>query len=118
MREVVIVSGSRTAIGTFGNGLKDVPVAELGAIVMKEVLKKAGLRPAANGQMAENTPDKLKDKGLTELEEKACDWDDSATPIAIEEVIMGNVLQAGQGQNPSRQAMIRRVSPRRPRPSA
>ena len=47
MREVVIVSGSRTAIGTFGSGLKDVPVVELGGIVMKDVLKKANLKPVA-----------------------------------------------------------------------
>jgi acetyl-CoA C-acetyltransferase len=41
MKEVVVVSGSRTAIGNFGGGLKDVPVVELGATVMKDVLKKA-----------------------------------------------------------------------------
>ena len=34
-------------------------------------------------------------------------WDKAAAPVAIDEVIMGNVLQAGQGQNPARQAMIR-----------
>ena len=33
MREVVIVSGSRTAVGTFGGGLKDVPVVDLGGFV-------------------------------------------------------------------------------------
>ena len=41
------------------------------------------------------------------LEEKGADWDEYATPVAIDEVIMGNVLQAGQGQNPARQAMIK-----------
>ncbi len=40
MQEVVIVSGSRTAIGTFGGGLKDVPVTQLGAVVMKDVFKR------------------------------------------------------------------------------
>ena len=43
MKEVVIVSGSRTAIGNFGGALMNVPVVELGAVVMKDVLKKAGL---------------------------------------------------------------------------
>ena len=44
MNEVVIVSGSRTAIGTFGGGLKDVPVTELGSVVMKDVFKRADLK--------------------------------------------------------------------------
>ena len=39
MKDVVIVSGSRTAIGNFGGGLKDIPVIELGAVVLKDVLK-------------------------------------------------------------------------------
>jgi acetyl-CoA C-acetyltransferase len=106
MREVVIVSGSRTAIGTFGSGLKDVPVVELGGIVMKDVLKKANLKPVAGVAALESAPDKLKNQGITDLEEKSYDWDGSAAEIAIDEVIMGNVLQAAQGQNPARQAMI------------
>ena len=72
MREVVIVSAVRTAIGTFGGSLKDVPAAELGAIVIKEAVSKAGIKP--------------------EL---------------VEEVVMGNVIQAGQGQNVARQAAIK-----------
>lgn len=40
MREVVIVSGSRTPIAAFGGALKSVPVVELGSIVIKDVLKK------------------------------------------------------------------------------
>ena len=72
MREVVIVSAVRTAIGTFGGSLKDVPAAELGAIVIKEAVNKAGIKP--------------------EL---------------VEEVVMGNVIQAGQGQNVARQAAIK-----------
>ncbi|MDM8526014.1 acetyl-CoA C-acetyltransferase [Desulfococcaceae bacterium HSG8] len=107
MREVVIVSGSRTAIGTFGGSLKTVPVVELGSVVMKDVLKKAGLKPVPSEEMKANAPDKLKDQGIIDLEKKGYDWDDSAAPVAIDEVIMGNVLQAGQGQNPARQAMIR-----------
>ena len=106
MREVVIVSGSRTAIGTFGSGLKDVPVVELGGIVMKDVLKKANLKPVAGVVAMETVPDKLKDQGITDLEKKSYDWDAAAAEITIDEVIMGNVLQAAQGQNPARQAMI------------
>ena len=106
MREVVIVSGSRTAIGTFGSGLKDVPAVELGAIVIKDVLKKANLKPVAGVVAMETVPDKLKDQGITDLEKKSYDWDVAAAEIAIDEVIMGNVLQAAQGQNPARQAMI------------
>jgi acetyl-CoA C-acetyltransferase len=106
MREVVIVSGSRTAIGTFGSGLKDVPVAELGGIVMKDVLKRANLKPVAGVAAMQSAPDKLRDQGITDLEKKSYDWDATAAEIAIDEVIMGNVLQAGQGQNPARQAMI------------
>ncbi|MGD8444747.1 MAG: acetyl-CoA C-acetyltransferase [Desulfobacterales bacterium] len=106
MREVVIVSGSRTAIGTFGSGLKDVPVVELGGIVMKDVLKKANLKPVAGAVAMETAPDKLKDHGITDLEKRSYDWDAAAAEIAIDEVIMGNVLQAAQGQNPARQAMI------------
>jgi acetyl-CoA C-acetyltransferase len=112
MREVVIVSGSRTAIGSFGGALMNVPVVELGAVVMKDVLKKAGLRPFADDAMKANAPDKLKGQGLIELEKKSYSWDDQATPIAIDEVIMGNVLQAGQGQNTARQAMIRAGLPK------
>ena len=106
MREVVIVSGSRTAIGNFGGGLKSVPVVELGAIVMKDVLQRAGLRPVAGEQMNAFAPDKLQGRGLIELEKKYSDWDDSSAPVTIDEVIMGNVLQTGQGQNPARQAMV------------
>jgi len=106
MKEVVVVSGSRTAIGNFGGGLMKVPVVELGAIVMKDVLKKANLKPVANAATMEAAPDKLKDQGLIELEKKSYDWSDDAAEVAIDEVIMGNVLQTAQGQNPARQAMI------------
>ncbi|MGL5244759.1 MAG: acetyl-CoA C-acetyltransferase [Sarcina sp.] len=72
MREVVIVSAVRTAIGTFGGSLKDVSAADLGAVVIKEALNKA-----------------------------------SISPKVVEEVIMGNVIQAGLGQNVARQAAIK-----------
>ena len=72
MREVVIASAVRTAIGTFGGSLKDVPAAELGAIVIKEAVNRAGIKP--------------------EL---------------VNEVVMGNVIQAGLGQNVARQAAVK-----------
>lgn len=43
-REVVIVSACRTAVGSFGGSLKDVPTPELGAVVIKEALHRAGLK--------------------------------------------------------------------------
>jgi len=112
MKDVVVVSGSRTAVGSFGGGLKTVPVVELGATVMQDVFKRAGLRPVKSDQMEAWAPDKLKGKGVIELEEQYSSWDDSATPVAVDEVIMGNVLQAAQGQNPARQAMIRAGIPK------
>ncbi|CEP66670.1 Thiolase [Moorella glycerini] len=72
MDNVVILSAVRTAIGSFGGTLKDIPAVELGAIVIKEALHRAGIEP---GQ--------------------------------VDEVILGNVLQAGLGQNPARQAAIK-----------
>jgi acetyl-CoA C-acetyltransferase len=112
MKEVVIVSGSRTAIGNFGGSLQSVPVVELGALVIKDALKRAGLRPVAGPQMEADAPDKLKGRGLIELEKQSQDWDAAAAPVTIDEVIMGNVLQAGQGQNPARQAMVRAGVPK------
>ncbi len=47
MREVVIVGAVRTAIGTFGGALKEFSAIDLGAIVIQEVLKRAGIRPDA-----------------------------------------------------------------------
>ena len=46
MREVAIVSPVRTAVGSFGGGLRSVPAAELGSTVIKEVLSRSGLDPA------------------------------------------------------------------------
>jgi len=107
MKEVVIVSGSRTAVGTFGSSLKNVSAIDLGSAVMKDVLRKVTLRPVINENITALAPEKLRDQGMTEIETAAYDWDDTLQPIVIDEVIMGNVLQAGQGQNPARQAMIR-----------
>lgn len=71
VQEVVIVSAVRTAIGAFQGTLKDVPATKLGAVVIKEALKRANIAPEI-----------------------------------VDEVIMGNVLSAGLGQNPARQASI------------
>jgi len=72
MKEVVIASACRTAIGKFGGTLKDVPAVELGATVIKEAVNRAGLKPEQ-----------------------------------IDEVIMGDVITGGLGQNPARQASIK-----------
>ena len=72
MKDVVIVSAVRTALGSFGGTLKDVSAVDLGATVIKEAITRAGVKP--------------------EL---------------VEEVIMGNVIQAGLGQNTARQATIK-----------
>ncbi len=106
MKKVVIVSGARTAVGNFLGTLKDIPAAKLGAACIKETLKKAGLRPKATKDMLESAPDKLKDQGIIELEQKFMQWEDTHKEIEVDEVIMGNVLLAGQGQNPARQATI------------
>jgi acetyl-CoA C-acetyltransferase len=71
MQEAVIVAALRTAIGSFGGALAEVPAHELGATVMRALLAQTGLEPAS-----------------------------------VDEVIMGQVLAAGAGQNPARQAAI------------
>ena len=106
MSEVVIVSAVRTAIGVFGGGLKEQTATKLGAIVIKDVLKRAGLRPKAGAKLLGYGPAALAGGGLSELEQKYYDWPDSLKEVQVDEVIMGNVLQAAQGQNPGRQAMI------------
>ena len=106
MTEVVIVSGVRTAIGNYGGALQDIPVVKLGSIVIKEALKRAGLRPKRDPEVLSYAPQAFKDVGLIDLEKKYSDWDDSLKEVGIDEVIMGNVLQGGQGQNTARQAAI------------
>jgi acetyl-CoA C-acetyltransferase len=107
MREVVIVSGARTPVGTFGGSLKDIPVIQLGALVLKETLRKAKLRPVVSERLADLEPDAIKGRGMIDLEKAAYDYDDSFQPVQVDEVIMGNVVGAGQGQNVARQATIR-----------
>jgi len=72
MEDVVIVAAGRTAIGKFGGTLSKIPATELGAQVIKQLMARTGIDPAA-----------------------------------ISEVIMGQVLTAGVGQNPARQAVIK-----------
>lgn len=107
MNKVVIVSGCRTAVGAFGGALKDVPVVDLGATVLRQTLQKVGLRPVRGKNFQENVPGKLAGQAALDLEKKYALWSVDSRELAIDEVIMGNVLQAGQGQNPARQAMIR-----------
>lgn len=71
-KKIVLAGACRTAIGTMGGELSTVPAADLGAIVIKEALNRAGVAP-----------------------EK------------VDQVYMGCVIQAGQGQNPARQASIK-----------
>jgi acetyl-CoA C-acetyltransferase len=106
MTDVVIVSAVRTAIGNYGGALQNIPATRLGGIVIREALKKVGLRPERNPEVLCFAPNISKDLGLTELEKKYYSWDDTAKEVAIDEVIIGNVLQAGQGQNTGRQSSI------------
>jgi acetyl-CoA C-acetyltransferase len=106
MKEVVVVSGARTAIGNFGGSLKDIQVVKLGATVIHEVLKKAGLKPIPRKEYSEIGPDMLKGAGMTELEKTHHQWEGVLKEVEVDEIIMGNVLQSGQGQNPARQAVI------------
>ena len=72
MQDAVIVSAVRTPTGKFLGGLKDLSAPELGALVVREAVARAGIDPAS-----------------------------------VEECIMGNVVSAGVGQAPARQAALR-----------
>src|SRR5260370_38261887 len=72
IKEAVIISAVRTPVGKFLGALKSVKATELGALVVREAVKRAGVQPEA-----------------------------------VDEVIMGCVIQAGLGQNPARQAALR-----------
>jgi acetyl-CoA C-acetyltransferase len=106
MREAVIVSGVRTAVGSFGGSLKDVPATKLGSIVLREVLKRVSLKPMIKKEILDLAPEVSKKKGITELEKSYAQWDGTTQEVQVDEVIVGNVLMAGEGQNPGRQAMI------------
>jgi len=106
MKEVVIVNGSRTAVGEFGGSLKGVNAVDLGSLVIKEALKRAGLRPSIDEFSKSFRPTALGNFEMTAINKKYYDYDESLKPVYIDEVIMGNVLQGGQGQNVARQASI------------
>jgi acetyl-CoA C-acetyltransferase len=71
MRDIVIISAVRTPTGRFLGALKDLKATELGALVVREAVARAGIDAAI-----------------------------------VDECIMGNVIQAGNGQNPARQAAL------------
>src|SRR5688500_17515287 len=71
MRDAVIVSAARTPTGKFLGSLKELTAPQLGAIVVREAVRRAGIDPAI-----------------------------------VDECIMGNVVAAGEGQNPARQAAL------------
>jgi acetyl-CoA C-acetyltransferase len=106
MREVVIISGARTAVGSFGGGLKDIRAVDLGALVIKEAIRRARLRPDLNPAVRACRPDLFRESGKTEINKKYDDYPETFAPVYFDECIMGNVLQAGLGQNPGRQAGI------------
>ena len=106
MREIVIVSGARTAVGSFGGSLKGVRTVDLGALVIREAIKRAGLRPAISDFIKSSRPDIFGEFEMTDINRKYYDYDNSSTPVYVDECIMGNVLQAALGQNPARQASI------------
>ena len=112
MSNAVIVSGVRTAVGSFGGSLKDVPAKDLGALVIREALVRAGLKPVVPAHAKEDAPDTAKNEGLCPVEEQYAAWPDGLKEIAVDEVIMGNVIGAGQGQNVGRQSMIRAGLPK------
>lgn len=112
MKNVVIVSGARTPVGAYGGTLKNTPVVELGAIVMKETLKRSQLRPQTSQKCINFAPDAIRSEKLIELEAQYNDYDDGLQPVEVNQVIMGNVIGAGQGQNVTRQAMIKAGIPK------
>jgi len=71
MEDIVIVSAARTAVGKFGGSLAGVSASQLGAVAIRAVLERAGLKPEH-----------------------------------VDEVVMGQVLTGGVGQNPARQAAL------------
>ena len=72
MREIVIISACRTAVGKFQGSLTPFSAVELGAVAVREAVRRAGIDPAQ-----------------------------------VDEIIMGNVVPAGLGQNPARQAGLK-----------
>jgi len=106
MNEAVIVSGARTAVGEFGGSLKGVRVVDLGATVIKEAIKRAGLRPTITDFLKSCRPIPFGDFDKTEINKKYDDYDSALTPVYFDEVIMGHGVQAGQGQSSARQSTV------------
>ncbi len=77
MRKIVITSAARTAVGSLGGSLKNIPATDLGSVVINECIKKSSLKTNQ-----------------------------------IDEVIFGQVLTGGTGQNPARQAAIKSGVPK------
>ncbi len=112
MHDVVIVSAKRTAIGEFGGTLKTVSVSDLGATALKACLTDAGLRPVPNQAALDVEPNMVQGQGPVELEEKYQTYASDLQPVEIDEVIMGNVIDCGQGQHITRQAAIKAGIPK------
>lgn len=107
MNEAVIVSAARTPIAAFGGALRDIEAADLGKLVIKEVVKRVGRRPAVTDELKKIRPSITRDVEKSPVEKQYMDWDESLPGLKIDEVIIGNVIQGGQGQNVGRQASIR-----------
>jgi len=86
-KEIVIVSGARTAVGSFGGSLKNVSAIQMGSLVIREALTRAGLRPQPDQECLDCGPDALKPDGPSELMEKYYKWDDSLQPVHVDEVM-------------------------------
>lgn len=112
MEDVVIVNGLRTATGKFGGSLKYKSASEIGSVVIKGVLEDLDLKPEVSDRTRSYGPDKFNGSRISKIEDKHMDWGEENEPVNIDEVVMGNVLQGGQGQNPARQASIEAGIPR------
>jgi acetyl-CoA C-acetyltransferase len=74
--------------------------------VIKEAIKRAGLRPIVSDILKSFRPKPFGDFDQTEINKKYDDYDKGLKPVYFDEVIMGQGVQAGQGQSPARQATI------------
>ncbi|MFP4000406.1 MAG: thiolase family protein [Thermoplasmata archaeon] len=112
MSEAVIVSAVRTPQGKFGSALKGVSAVELGSTAIEGLFDKLGARPSISDIARQSRPSKFSEVEKCPVEEEYAEWDKSLPALNVDEVIMGNVLQGGQSQNPARQASIRAGIPK------
>lgn len=112
MRDVVIVNGVRTPQGKFGGSLKNMSASDLGKTVIKGLFDKINAKPKVSEEQKSIRPKKFRSTDKAVIEEKYWDWDEDAQNLDLDEIIMGNVLQGGQGQNPTRQASIKAGIPK------